>query len=609
MISSSLSELRACFQKPHPKHYWHHIMQKQCALNASDEKIQDLTRQIFTRTGIENPFRSKQDNLWTPMHVAALTGFSAGIRFLMAHGACDDQYEKDAFGYTPIDYCRMSHPEVLSYMTPHLVDKVALSLLKHRVALPEGAYGYRPDSHEFGMQINTLMLSTINPKAFIGSEVKQTLIARNLEKLCEELGIKIIRPQRIVMVRDLWIRHGEQTLSSPCFFDCDPTLLTEIQSRIRVLSQEQSISAFSKTSHKSFQNMMGQTHSTIPLAIKDSLDLSGFPGISMWNMLPFYMEGGNYYLLPTGDKIKLIMGGHQLLTSLLLCKLTGQSEDFTEYLAAIKKAASTAVFSPLEKFIHAFELNFLGLMPAKEPDASDETTASIFSQTAIEYLLEKQAMTRLIANTFKVGLRDIIFLPQCAYHLDMFMRSGPKGSIFLQDYILTCSILLSMKEQADELGLSEEDLGLLERYINTAKSLSEELAPLFEPVQMQLTDAGFIVIPTPGVFYDVSHDALPEGQKTEDANFINSITGYSPATERYYYITMGTAAGTRLGVALMEMYRAFVQSYQPNTDVHFVGYDPENPTDFSESRCWANSLVGLHCLSVEVETKAHMDPS
>lgn len=58
----------------------------------------------------------------------------------------------------------------------------------------------------------------------------------------------------------------------------------------------------------------------------------------------------------------------------------------------------------------------------------------------------------------------------------------------------------------------------------------------------------------------------------------------------------------------MDIFEKFMRTYQEDLDVFYVGHDPDNPTDFTESMRWSNYLgaqFGVHCLSKPTKTQAH----
>jgi hypothetical protein len=230
---------------------------------------------------------------------------------------------------------------------------------------------------------------------------------------------------------------------------------------------------------------------------------------------------------------------------------------------------------------------------------------------AAEYLSQIQFTKQIIAMSFSLKPEQMFFIPQLDYHLDIFLRPGPNGSIFVQDFSF-CVKLLGEIANCETLSLTCLDKAMLQRYINTAEKLDRELGPLCSKVKEILSKAGLCVIPAPGLFYDVSPDLLdsihPDEALTFNLNFLNAITGWSSKTKSYYYLAMGAGVGDRLGSTLMRSFESFLKHSQADIEVGFLGYDPDNESDFSEGMRWYNrrsSRAGPHCFAFALETKAH----
>ena len=240
---------------------------------------------------------------------------------------------------------------------------------------------------------------------------------------------------------------------------------------------------------------------------------------------------------------------------------------------------------------------------------------------------------------FGVNPEDIVEVPQGAYHLDVFIKTAPKGALFVQDFskvfallegILDAHLGFDGESQAEQIALlqrsirtadpketlekltsrakgpalTNRDLSILQSYLETATQLVIELQPIYERVNACLRKAGFTVIPTPGVFYGA------EGKNWVNLNFLNAISGWSEKKQSYYYICLGAKVGDRLGMELMQANYKFLQSQQTPLLVYFVGYDPANPTDFSDAMSFSTekgAQSGIHCLTYELETENHTD--
>lgn len=230
-------------------------------------------------------------------------------------------------------------------------------------------------------------------------------------------------------------------------------------------------------------------------------------------------------------------------------------------------------------------------------------------RAAATFLNQQEVVKLLYGYLFKTRgdhrpqPEDIIVLPQLGFHLDMFMRPGPKGTIFLQDYALCRDLLIQIQEYADVFGLTEQDHAILEDYIQAAARLAEELKPIATEVLKTIQGAGFTVIPTPANFCDSATKF--------SINLMNAISGWSPSTGRYYYIVAGVAMGDELGRAIMHMFEKFLKLHVGNINVFFVGKSVGSPAglraNFEAATKWcAESFSGIHCLTIETEVQSHL---
>jgi hypothetical protein len=218
---------------------------------------------------------------------------------------------------------------------------------------------------------------------------------------------------------------------------------------------------------------------------------------------------------------------------------------------------------------------------------------------ACDYLAQQEFIrTILFPEELRCSAEQVKFFPQIAYHLDMAMAPGPKGSVFLQDFEMSVQLLQAIKDNATALHLTEADLKLLCSFSETTKRLGSELKPLMEDTKGGLKAAGYHVIPTPGAFYAYDRD------QPFNFNFLNCLTGYSEKTGHIYYIASGAKTDGKLAEVLMDSYTEFLQANCNDIAVYFVGRNPDNPSNFSEARDTlnrVNSQQGPHCLSFELK--------
>ena len=97
-----------------------------------------------------------------------------------------------------------------------------------------------------------------------------------------------------------------------------------------------------------------------------------------------------------------------------------------------------------------------------------------------------------------------------------------------------------------------------------------------------------------------------------NVNFLNAISGWSEKNKRPYLVTTGAIAGKRLGMQLMKIFSDFLKQHKSDLRIHFVGYKPDSPIDFSPAmKLWNHDgagdfpAAGIHCLTFESHIDDH----
>ncbi len=665
-VSETSLFLEKSFLKANADCYWHYVM-KNChnSTTYASDKIKDKIKAIES-TGRKDCFQSKSVKGWTPLHVAAISGNKEGMKFLLSIPGILITEEDDE-GKMAADYCRQLHPDLLSILNAaktgavENTKEVGLNgiinpvLAKWHVELPKNSCSYQANTHDFGIEIQELLFAKPNTdspsmkKNYETTGIKIDHFVKNLRTIAEEQGFKLSLSNHQYALRDGMILLPDGTYVVFSILDSAHKAIEKCESKALV---DQSKATY-RTDHLFFQGNLGAAFNEQKKVLGD-LD-------ALFGSLPslrFYMEGGNYYLSSDAHgKLKLLMGEDHLFIALNQFRQAKVFDDPEMSLKSLSEKIARSLTS--EKIQGALsEMYSQGLLKASAGcekglitqkeiakitteilknglNNKTNTAKNIYLETAknlkyyhplnlsnddlhnsklivAKYLAQKEITKALIAKSFSLFAHDLHFLPPCDYHLDTFLRPGPQKSFFVQNYLLVIELLKAIAEQAKELELTETDCQMIERYLLAAHKLNQDLAPLLQQTQKIVTEAGFSVIPTPGVFYDSSptlvapHD--PENARTYNLNFLNAITGWSSKTKEYYYIATGAQVGNKLGTVLMDTYRLFLESYQKNIRVYYIGHDPENPTDFSEGMRWWNrrgSQAGPHCFGIELKTALH----
>jgi len=666
-----LSELGSSFQTATSSEYWH-VLMKTCFKTStySSSKIQERIDAITKELG-SNSFTRQGSHKWTPAHVAVLSGNEAGLEFLKLHGALASSVT-DEWGKTPVDYARAYHPNLMHFFTqqkpspenqrievmlsqlslqerqsavPKLPQNIEGVFAKYRVSLCTGPFEYSPNTHDFGVCLKKLLFAQ---PCFVDTwKLKIDHLFSNLMTLSNKYGFTMVPTADYYMPRDRFIRTGDGKIAAPRFSEN----ILQAMGRADSLSFYQESKPLVLTDHATFHACGGQ------MPARPSCDLATYSGANTF--LPFPIEGGNHYRITNAQgKIKVVIGKDSLYGALNLLRLERLFEKMPykideETLTPIKDRLSQDEKLLKDTLCEMYAQGLLRSAPGREKgfvtgmeiftlweENTPDTKTTLkqqaivkkvfispnFSDTdlqdgleiAAKYLAQVQRTKEMIAEVFCAASDDLIILPQCDYHLDVFMRPGPKGSIFLQSFELTTSLLQEIENDKDMLKLDDSDRAVLRDYLNISKKLHQELGTLYLETKMLLEKAGITVIPTPGIFYDVSPKMKdPNSGKstlinTSHLNFLNAISGWSEKANTYFYIASGASLKPkgRLAGVLMESFKAFMSRYQPNLEVVFIGHNPNNPQDFSEAMQWANFLLsrlGPHCLSFELETASHKE--
>jgi hypothetical protein len=270
-----------------------------------------------------------------------------------------------------------------------------------------------------------------------------------------------------------------------------------------------------------------------------------------------------------------------------------------EIATKAKRISETLNDAQIKDVLH--EMNSMGLLTNFRFETKENREKGRI--IVCEYLAQQEFVRSILfPEELRCSAEQIKFLPQVAYHLDVAMAPGPKGSIFLQDYEKSVQLLQTIEANATIFQLTQADLQQLQSFKETTEKLGKELKPLMDDARKQLETAGYHVIPAPGAFF-----SFDKGRPF-NFNFLNSLTGFSEKTGHFYYITSGAKTDGKLAEILMDFYVEFLKANCNHIVVYFTGRDPNNASDFSEAMGNLNqrkSHLGPHCLSFELDISPH----
>lgn len=591
------------------------------------------------KENISNPFDKKGKSGMTPLHIALVYKNAAAAEFFLNQGASITV--QNNLGLTPEDYAKHYCPKLLglitqpfpySYSSTKIKDILSGVLCKNFVKLPDTPCEYRQHTDDFGVEIKELLVLGENDEyndPFKQMRKDMYSVARRVGFICNNHGY--------FYLRDFFLKnHTGQLMGS---MDPPKEKLPELEIAInRANSKEIYSNTFGSLitvlSNPTLNSHFGSCADFIKsLSNKNSLSLSTSIPSS------FYFEGGDVFTLTHSLGIKVLCGKLQLITALNYLRLS-KVEVSQEQIKSVSSELSEKKLRKTAEKMYSQGLlkqnDKTGLIYDKQ--FSTEQLARIlfyrsktkcsFVEAAVQlgyvkkftwqssdldkcremvakYLVHKDMAKKLISDSMKVGLKDVIYLPSVFTHLDLFIRPGPKHSIFLCDFKMCEDVCLQILNNAKELNISDNDKAHLEKYIRSAQNKQTQLGPMLAKTRAKLEKAGFTVISMPGMFaYDCGKNLT---DKTYNFNLMNAVSGWSSATKKYYYIIGGVEVGN-LGTLFMDVLKAFMDQYDPNIEVYFLGRGSDLQK-YSESMKILNTLGGqygnVHCATIEKSTLSH----
>ena len=460
-------------------------------------------------------------------------------------------------------------------------------------------WSYKKNSDDFGVAVRSLLL----PRPLVDDG---THVHANLFSLGKELGIETITSRIPYYARDIKTRTPSGTVLGSTNADkAIQKLATEMcWNREKFLRNN---CAGTATKHpcfaKKFQGV-GIDQEAYKLVAEGLIPKPGDKAPKApipYKLSRGYLEGGNIIVASNREgRIKVLIGADTTnLTHLILRKMkffdssNGSSSSSTPTIANRVEQLAPPL-SEKETFAIGREMHAMGLIAESELEEKEK-----LAKTVKEYVGQKEFVRQVLwPQEFGVAPEDIVEVPQAAYHLDVFIKTAPKGALFVQDFGKTLELLNGIR---DARILSKKELPILRSYIDETTLLQRDLQPIHERVNACLQKAGFTVIGAPGTFYGA------DGGNRVDLNFLNGISGWSEKKKSYYYICLGAKVGEQLGKELMKGYEKFLQLHQANLLTCFIGHNPKNPTDFSDAMNFSIETSGLRCLTYELETEEHND--
>lgn len=667
-LSVLLDLMNVTFEQPTKPHYWHYLARNCFNIDTySGKKIEEMVNIL----GVSS-LNSIAGKGWNPLHVSSIYGNPAAIEYFLGKGVSTTA--QDECGKTPIDYCKEFYPKLFHlYVFPYQytadVSPTLGPLMQGRIVPLEGSATYKKNTNDFGIEIPRLLLSkeVDGRKTTIvtGKKIVQGAIffhtSCNMRFVAKRLGIEVQISNEAFPVRDSFLRLSNGEIKRPHLSKHAETALVRTHSSNLYLGGR---TCDTLTKNPLFSHWLAKpgTHS-----VPANMESPSLFNNKVHQYLKYStVDGGNVWTLTNlKGEVKVLIGRdhrtltmHQLrlekqpwnelaektlgkvfvelqkeIASMLTVEkikktaeimfaegvllLEDQSgiidQTFPPKILTSKFQEGSAPISPKEK--HWFRAIALKMGALQKEFKWDPTNLEESRVLVAEYLAKKKITHHLMAADFGVSPQHLHFIPQAAMHLDMCLRPGPNNSVFIADYTLCGDFLKALQQDADKLGLIDQDKAHLERYILTAEKFALEFGALLKKTAEKVTKAGFTIIPMPGIFLYESAKMYQEFIYPTgglNINFMNAVTGWSPKKNKYYYITHGLQVGDKLGERIMDSFMYFMRSYVPDIEIHFIGRNPNKLQDLSEALDWWNRLdtqAGIHCYTFELDTCEHIDKS
>ncbi|MBN9377936.1 MAG: hypothetical protein BGO14_00440 [Chlamydiales bacterium 38-26] len=627
-----------CYLRAQEGIYWHHVVKNHKTedfYKKNSQKINELIKKI----GISSLEKADVRGL-TPLHVAVICGNQAGARFLLNRGVKVNP--QDSSQSTAIDYAQQFCPKLLSYF-PHLSGSKVFEILgpilkAARIPLIPGDFVYKKYTEDFGRAIEELYVSKDLRETHGIGRVRD--IFENLEQHAMRLGFRIKRSSFDYPVRDHFFRHvksGDVLLEIPSPADNPSIALSVDRAHSEALYFGKK--GFALTQNPFFKVGIGKTQKVSLVALED---VKNFHQVTHLKHVSSHLEGGNVIMLSNakGNPIALVSRDH-FYSTISLHRINKKFDDLYPmmkiHVEKIKQTMTNAkVLKVAEQMYaqgmviqegHSAFIEYAKVVALSQQESSEQEDTSFenfrdraikkgfiqpfnkkgasiheFKELTSKYLFQKYLTRTIMARELGLEAEELCFIKPLHYHLDTFIKPGPKGSAFVADFALSANLIDALLKNDEGLEWSEEDKRHLQIYLETARKMDKEFQTLIKDIHKKLVKVDITPIPTPGLFFYEDKTS----QETFNINFMNALSGWSKNTKNYYFITTGAEVGQKVGRILMDTFHVFLDFYQPGIEVYYVGKDDQGKYK-EPMELWNkdNSQSGLHCFTFESATQDH----
>jgi hypothetical protein len=221
--------------------------------------------------------------------------------------------------------------------------------------------------------------------------------------------------------------------------------------------------------------------------------------------------------------------------------------------------------------------------------------------TAHAYGLSESAARQLIADDFHLPVDHVIAIPQPDYHIDLYLRPGAAGTVFVASQAAGEQMLERLLIGRAAAGGGRAALEALRERVHrvNASPLGRELAGTLEQIRGLLRGAGFEVIDYPSLYYSyiLTGEYVRSGGKWTLAEDARSYVHINTLNNRYVTASDGRVLDFVLATgydALDRHLEAFERRHGAD-EVYFLGRRLAAP------KFWGNQILiaaaGIGCLT------------
>jgi hypothetical protein len=196
--------------------------------------------------------------------------------------------------------------------------------------------------------------------------------------------------------------------------------------------------------------------------------------------------------------------------------------------------------------------------------------------SAKEFLARMEIVKDIFPGDIGIPSRNIIFVPQPDFHVDMHLRPLKPGQVLINDHGENIKLLKKAKEKAVKGSWEDKEIDSM---IEHSEKIKKVIDPVMNEIARTLEEKGIKVTRSPGVM---------DG-RTKQVNFMNAVPGTSIGTNRHFYITNFTTIKP-----IRDAFKEFLKT-QDIDKVYWAGDSGGTADRPSGSESSLSSMGGMDC--------------